>query len=266
MRIEWGALVDRKYESGVDRGVFYPKTGAGVAWNGLVSVMESVDDTTQTLTYFDGEKVWNQLSLGTFQATLAAFTYPEEFEEYDGHVDHIFFEQPRKVFDLCFRTLIGDAVEGLERGYKLHLVYNALAGPSGISHATLDDGTSAETFSWNISTSPAPIEGPVPLEGGVRPSAHIVIDSTVVNEGVMEEVEDLLYGSSVGGVPHMPTPQALLDLFEPFARFRIYDHGDGSFTAIGPDDAVFLTAPTEFQLSWPSVIMLDEETYQASSF
>lgn len=266
MRLQWGAPTERRYETGVDRGVFYPIAGAGVAWNGLVSITESVDDTVETITYFDGEKVWNQLSLGDFQATLAAITYPDEFEEYAGYTSHLFYEQVRKAFSFCYRTLIGDASSGLSRGYKLHLVYNALASPTDDIHTTLDDGSEISAFSWDLTTSPVVIPGVAPLEGGARPSAHIVIDSTVVHEGVMAVVEDLLYGTSEGGVPHMPTPQELLDLFEPFALFRIIDFGDGTYEASGPDDAVFMLDSTSYQLSWPSVVMLDEETYQASSF
>lgn len=265
-RLTWGELTHRMFESGVDRGVLYPQIGPGVAWNGLVSVKESVNDTTQTLTYFDGEAVWNQISLGTFQATLSAITYPLEFEQYNGYSDHIFFEQPRKWFNFCYRTRIGDAVQGLSKGYKLHLVYNATAAPSEVNHATDDENATLSAFSWDISTVPVRIDGIMPLEGGVRPSAHIVIDSTVVNDGVMEALENLLYGTSAGGQPVMPTPQQLLDLFAPFALFQITDHGDGTFTASGPDDAVFLTSPTEFVLSWPSVYMLDDVTYRASSF
>jgi len=266
-RLTWGQHSSRIFEAGIDRGVFYPQSGPGIAWNGLVSVKESVDDATQTLTYFDGDAVWNQITLGTFQATLSAITYPIEFEPYDGYSSHLAFGQPRKTFGFCYRTLVGDAVDGLSKGYKLHLVYNALASPSEVHHVSITGDTTISAFGWDISTVPVNVDGVMPLDGGgVRPSAHIVIDSTVVNAGVMAAVEDLLYGNSEGGQPVMPTPRQLLDLFEPFALFRITDHGDGTFTASGPDDAVFMTSATEFQMSWPSIVMISDDTYVASSF
>src|SRR5690606_27274702 len=97
-KLAWGALAKRTFEAGVDRGVFYPSVGPGVAWEGIVSVVENAEESTQAITYFDGEAIQNQLTLGNYQATLEALTYPQEFEAYDGVSEHLFYEQVRKSF------------------------------------------------------------------------------------------------------------------------------------------------------------------------
>lgn len=235
----------------------YPRSGPGVAWNGLVSVMESVDDTTQTITYFDGEKAQNQLSLGVFQATLDAFTYPDEFEPYSGHVDHLFFEQPRRAFNFCYRTLIGDAVDGLARGYKLHLVYNALARPATSNNETLGENSSVSPFSWDLTTTPVPFPG-------ANAGAHLIVDSTKVYPWVLTALENVLYGEEFES-PRMPDPDDLLALFEEGSILRITDHGDGTWTADGPSSAIVMLNSTTFEITWPSAIYISDVEYQISS-
>lgn len=240
----WDFTGTRYFDAGVDRGVFYPLDGgAGVVWNGLLSVKESSDGVDQTFIYYDGQKVRSSVVIGDFAAQIEAITFPTDL--------------PAE-FNLSYRTGLGNDLEGLDYGYRLHLVYNCLATPSTKNYSTIDDASDIAAFSWDISTVPVPIEY-------ARASAHLVIDSTQVNPGVIEEIEARLYGTETGE-SLFPTVQEVLDIFEVNALFRIIDHGDGSFTATGPDDAVFLTSPTEFVLSWPSVNMISEDTYRASSF
>lgn len=266
-QLEWGNLAKRLYEAGVDRGVFYPRLGNGIAWDGLVSVTEDVDDTTQEVTYFDGETVQNRLTLGDYKATVEAVTYPDEFDEYNGYVDHLLFEQERKSFDFSYRTLIGDPIEGVEFGYKLHLVYNALAEPSQTTYATLDNQIGMTAFSWGISTTPPELPDVVePFYGGVRPSSHLVIDSAQVYPGVLTAIENVLYGSDGGELPRMPLLAEVLTIFESFATLVVVVHGDGTCTVTGPDDVVFSVDATTFRVSWVSVVPISNDTIRVSTF
>lgn len=261
-RVTWDEVGERKYDAGVDRGVLYPTLEFGVGWSGLIAVNEEDDETSQTVTYFDGEVASNRLTLGSFAATIEAITYPKEFEPFDGY-DEPRTGQRRRNFGFSYRTMRGTDIS--DEGYLLHLVYNALATPSERNFASIDPSNSVTALSWDISTTPLPFLVSPLVSYLLRPSAHLVLDSTVVAPGAMAEIELILYGQDLEH-PRLPLPAEILDIFEPYAVFRIIDHGDGTFTATGPDDAVYLTAPTEFVLSWPSVVMLSEDTYRASSY
>lgn len=266
-RLEWGNLTKRIYEAGVDRGVFYPRLGNGVAWDGLVSVTEGIDETTQEVTYFDGEVVQNQLSLGNYKASVAAVTYPDEFDEYCGYTDHLVFEQIRKPFDFSYRTLVGNPIDGLALGYKLHLVYNALAAPSQVNYAALDSEVGVTAFTWDFSTNPPALPDVLePFHGGVRPSSHLVIDSTAVYPGVLARIEGLLYGTDAGSSPYMPALAEVLAIFESFATLVLVDHGDGTCTVTAPDSVLSLVDATIFKIDWVSVVPIDANTVRVSTF
>lgn len=200
-RIEWNKAGERLFEVGVDRGVLYPRLGPGVPWNGLVSVGESAFGGEMDSLYFDGIKYLDIASAEDFTATLEAFSAPVEFAASDGQ-KYIsqglsVSQQPRKPFGLCYRTLIGNDLVGAEYGYKLHLVYNCTASPSGRSNKTLAGDISPETRSWNIYTVPPPAST-------FRPTAHLVVDSTLVDPFQIEQLEGILYGHD-GAAPYLPT-------------------------------------------------------------
>lgn len=249
-RLIWDVANDRPYEFGVDRGVFYPKGEGGYPWSGLVSVKESTIDTGQSIIFIDGVGNQNNLLLGNFAATVEAITYPREFEAYDGF-DGLRMGQRRAVFDFCYRTM-------QENGhYKIHLVYNALATPTQANRSTLNNAPDISLFSWGFTTRPENVPD-------ARASSHFVIDTKYVNPGVLAVIEDFLYGT-VEGLPSMPSILDLLAIFEEFAVFRVTNHGDGTATVSGPDDAVHEVSPSLWELNWPSVIQLDEHLYKASS-
>lgn len=249
-KITWGDLDQRHYEFGVDRAVVYHKNGAGFPWYGLVTVREAEDTPNVELVYIDGVGHENQLSLGNFSATIEAITYPEAFERYDGY-SGIQSKQSRKAFDFCYRTM-------QDQGhYKLHLVYNAFAAPSSVNHSSLNDNTDVSLFSWNLTTIPEVIPY-------ARASSHFIVDSRQVNPGVLEVLEDHLYGTEESA-PDMPTVLELIDIFEQFATLKVINHGDGSATIIGPDDAVYDTSLTSAIVAWPSVIYISSDTARISS-
>lgn len=252
-RISWGSSGARTVESGVDRGVFYPQSGPGVPWNGLVNVKEDSEGSNMAPYFVDGVRHNARKTKDSFAAVLQAYTCPIEFEAYDGSSG----QQRRRAFGLSYRTKISTA-ENPDYGHKIHLVYNALAMPTAVNNSTLAaGGLNATPFSWGISTTPIPIPG-------AQPAAHLIIDTSIAYPEAIAALEDVLYGSESTD-PRLPNPPELINLFEQHAILVIIDHGDGTWTAIGPDDVVYMTDPDTFEINWPSVVYLDEDTYQVSS-
>lgn len=257
-KLTWGSLGSRHYLDGVDRGVFYPSAGRpGIPWNGLRSIKEVEDGTNTTITYIDGEKIQTQLVLGSFAAELTAFTYPEEFEEYDGY-DEIATGQARDAFHLSYRTLIGNNVERDDLGYQIHMVYNVLATPAPAANTTIGNSIEPVGFSWNLSTTPIPIKG-------FNNTAHLIIDTRYSYPETIRAIEAALYGDDTQEA-HFPSLEEVLEIFDRTALLQIIDHGDGTWTATGPDYIVSMIDATTFKIDWPSVVYLDEDTYTVSSY
>jgi len=251
-RLNWNANGERIYEAGVDHGVFYPQVGPGIAWNGIINVKEDPSIEVKP-TFVDGVPFRNQKTIASFAAVLQAYTCPREFEEYDGSNG----QQRRKAFGLSYRTGVGNDISA-DHSYKIHLVYNALAIPVPVDNHTLNSsGLDATPFSWGISTKPVQIPG-------AKPAAHLIIDPSVAYPEALAHVEDVLYGSEDGDA-RLPDIGDLLDLFEQHAILTVIDHGDGSYTIIGPDDVVQPIDATSYSISWPSVVQIDEDTYRVSS-
>lgn len=198
-KLVWDQTGERIYEAGVKMGVLYPQaTGGtypkGVAWNGLTSVSESPEGAEPEPLYADDIKYLNLVSVEEFKATIEAYTYPEEFAECDGSksiaTGVAVGQQKRKAFGLCYRTTIGNDVDGNDHGYKLHIVYGALAAPSEKAYEAINDSPEAATFSWEISTTPVAVS-----KEGCQPTASITIDSTKADLTALKKLEDILYGS-----------------------------------------------------------------------
>ncbi|MET0787481.1 MAG: hypothetical protein ABWY25_12345 [Paenisporosarcina sp.] len=209
----WDQVGERFYETGVDHGVLYiPDVSgvyaSGVAWNGLTSVSETPSGAEATAQYADNIKYLNLISAEEFGATIEAFTYPEEFCEFDGLVvpkaGVVVGQQPRKTFGLSYRTRLGNDLLGEEHGYKLHLVYGCIASPSEKAYNTINDSPEAITFSWEISTTPVPVTG-------YKPTSLIVIDSTVVNPVDLTALETELYGGATAA--NLPLPDDVIEIF-----------------------------------------------------
>ena len=221
-RVKWDQTGERLYETGTDRGVFYPlESGVytgGKAWNGLISVSENPSGGEPSPLWADNIKYLNLLSTEEFAATVEAYTYPDEFAECDGTAaptDGVSFgQQDRKPFGLCYRTKIGNDTQGSDHGYKIHIVYGCLAAPSQKDYETINDDPSAITFSWELSTTPVEVGK---INGiAYKPISTIVIDSTKVNSTKLGDLEDILYGTDAGdGVqatePRLPLPDEVYD-------------------------------------------------------
>lgn len=255
-KLSWGETGTRLFEAGIDRGVFYPQLGPGIAWNGLISVDETPVVDESQLFYVDGKPYRRAQSGESFAATIQAVTYPDAFQEYDGYDDRL-TQQRRKSFGLSYRTKIGNDVDGVDHGYKIHLVYNAMVKPSSRTFQSLNNSASLSSFSWDLSTKP------VQLATGEW-TAHLIIDSTKAHAWTIEALENALYGST-DSPSSLPAPADVLELFEENSIVRVTDHGDGTFTVSGPDDIVSMIDSTTFQVSWDSAVYIDTNTYTLSS-
>ena len=211
-KLNWDVQGERYYETGVSKGVLYPfkegKYSKGVAWNGLTAVTESPSGAEPTPLYADNIKYLNLLSNEEFAATVEAYTYPDEFAECDGSAELAVGvsvgQQKRIPFGLSYVTKVGNDTDGQDYGYKIHLIYGALAKPSQKNYATINDNPEAITFSWELSTTPVAVPN-------LKPTACITIDSTKVGSDKLKKIEDKLYGTESEEAT-LPTPTELAAL------------------------------------------------------
>jgi hypothetical protein len=218
-KLVWDNAGERIYETGVDHGILFTKTAEGggyaegVAWNGLTGVTVSPSGAEASAIYADNIKYLNLYSTEEVGGTVEAYTYPDEFMVCDGSVElhnGVYLgQQPRKPFALCWRTKVGNDVEGTEHGYKLHFLFNCMASPSERAYATINDSPEAMTFSWELTTTPEKMTYDGKEYNNV---AYMCIDTTKLS--TQEEKEALnafeasLYGTDgeSGKPSKCPTP------------------------------------------------------------
>lgn len=212
-RIAWHETGEKKYETGVDRGVLYLRDNEGEynegeAWNGLVSVTESPSGAEPTKQYADNRVYATLISAEEFGATIECFTYPDSFAQCNGEQEPVpgvyVGQQHRATFGLAYRTIVGNDVDNNSHGNKLHLVYGALASTSDKAYNTVNDSPEANTFSYELSTTPVEVEG-------LEPTAIITVDSTVVSSSAWDALEAILYGSE-NTEPRLPLPDEVLEI------------------------------------------------------
>lgn len=214
-KLEWDKTGERLFETGVSKGVLYvydsttKKYGAGVAWNGLTAVTESPSGAEPSPLYADNIKYLNLLSAEDFAATVEAYMSPEEFDECDGSATIVkgvqIGQQKRKTFGMAYRTEIGNDTDGTDHGYKIHLIYGALAAPTEKAYNTVNDSPEAMTLSWELSTTPVEV-------AGFKPTASLVIDSTKADKAKLVELEKKLYGDTDKD-PTLLLPDEIVTLF-----------------------------------------------------
>ena len=207
-KIVWDQSGERLYETGVDRGVVYPKTSgaypSGYGWNGLTSVEESPSGAEATALWADNIKYLNLISNEEFGFTINAYTFPEEFKECDGTKTAAgglveVSGQTRKYFGFTYRSLIGNDEDGTDYGYKIHLVYGCSAAPSSKTRSTTNDSPEAQEFSWTVTTTPEKLTAKDSSGKVFKPTAHLVIDSTkfttAAQKALLTSLEGMLYGT-----------------------------------------------------------------------
>lgn len=217
----WDQTGERLYETGVDHGVLYiPTAGVydlGVSWNGLTTVTESPSGAEATALYADNLKYLNLISVEEFGGTIEAYMYPPTFAQCDGTAEPVpgvfVGQQTRKAFGLSYRTRLGNDEQSTDYGYKLHLVYNAIAAPSEKAFATINDAPEAITFSWEFSTTGVEVPG-------LKPSALLTIISTDVDSDDLNALEQALYGTA-GTSPRLPLPAEIIGMFSAGATMEV---------------------------------------------
>lgn len=213
-RIVWLETGKKTYETGVSNGVLYPISDngtypEGVAWNGLTNVSENPSGAEPTALWADNVKYLNLMSAEEFGATVEAYTYPDEFAECDGSKEiapGVYAgQQDRKTFGMSYKTLYGNDTKGTKYGYKIHLIYGALAAPSSKDYGTVNDSPDAITFSWEISTTPVSFT----VGGETKTTATLTVDSTKTPKERLKELEDILYGTDKSE-PRLPLPDEVI--------------------------------------------------------
>ena len=213
--LAWHETGDKQYELGVDKGVFYPLNATtsaydnAYAWNGLISVTESPSGAEVTKNYADNDVYMSLMSAEEFAATVEAYNYPDEFALVDGTAEPVpglyVGQQPRKPFGLSYRTKVGNDSKGMDAGYKIHLIYNAMAAPSEKAYSTVNDSPEATTFSWELSTTP--------INAGdvLKSTAQLTINSLKVPAAKLKALEDILYGTTTLNA-RLPLPTEVIGL------------------------------------------------------
>lgn len=196
-KLEWDKISDRTYETGLDRGVLYLPSAPGVyddgvVWNGLIGVDEQFNDDLTDSFYFDGIKYLDSYQMGDFTATLRAYTYPDEFLEFEGVEElgsGLFVDdQASKVFGMSYRTRIGSEVSGLNAGYQIHLLYNLTVTEDTYTYQNESPEPSVLEFQWTIYGLPEKVDS-------YRPTAHVILDSRYLNSDILATIERILYGT-----------------------------------------------------------------------
>ncbi len=213
--LAWHETGDKQYELGVDKGVFYPLNATtsaydtAYAWNGLISVTESPSGAEVTKNYADNDVYMSLMSAEEFAATVEAYNYPDEFALVDGTAEPVpglyVGQQPRKPFGLSYRTKVGNDSKGMDAGYKIHLIYNAMAAPSEKAYSTVNDSPEATTFSWELSTTP--------INAGdvLKSTAQLTINSLKVPAAKLKALDDILYGTTTMEA-RLPLPTEVIGL------------------------------------------------------
>lgn len=223
-KLSWDGVGEKKFETGTDRGVLYlqvkGKYPKGVAWNGLTAVTESPSGADENAFYADNIKYGSLRGAEDFGGTIECYTFPDEWAKCDGSIEAtagvILGQQNRLPFGLCFRTLIGNDADGIDHGYKLHLIYNATVSPSERAYETVNDSPEGITFSYEFTTTPINVSS---VENA-KPVACITIDSTLVDATKLKKLEDKLYGTDAAGgsgsgtEPTLPLPDEVIALLK----------------------------------------------------
>jgi hypothetical protein len=257
----WDQVGDRLYETGISKGVLYKDDGYGVAWNGLTSIQEDISTEAEPI-YFDGVKFNDVITIGDFTANLRAFTYPDEFLKYEGTLkDQTGFyvmNQPQSRFGLSYQTKIGDDIDGIESGYKIHVLYNLTAVPAQRVYETLGEEVDPLEFEWSLTAIPEEIEN-------FRPTAHVIFNSREIDPNLLQDIEDILYGDEEND-SRLPSLKGLATFIRKWDRLIITDNGDGTWTAeSGVEGIITMLDSTTFQIVSDTATYLDADTYTISS-
>lgn len=224
--LTWDGIGEKLFETGVDHVVLYPFNSTsklydtGFAWNGITAITETPSGADENALYADNIKYASLRGTEEYGGTIEAYTYPDEWMECDGSKEVtdglVLGQQTRKTFGLSYRTKIGNDEDGLDHGYKLHLVYGATASPSERNYETINDSPDAGSFSWEYTTIPIPITAASGLTtaevAALKAVSVMTIDSTKVDSTKLTTLEGMLYGTdgAGGGSAQLPLPDVVI--------------------------------------------------------
>jgi hypothetical protein len=259
-KLVWNTPGERYFETGVDRGVLYID-GEGHAWSGLVSVDESPSGGENRSYYLDGIKYLTLSSREEYSATVSAYYSPPAFDACDGLSEirsGLFVaNQRRKSFGFSYRTRVGNDIDSINHGYKIHIVYDAVAAPSNRSYQSISNEPEASLLTWSVITKPRVIP-----EASL--SSHIVVDTTKASPFSVSELEDILYGTDLSA-PRLPDPEEIISIFTDSSEFAVTDLGNDMFSITGSDLAVLSLGNSRYQITSDNVVPVDADRAQISS-
>jgi len=236
-RLSWGISEMSAYEFGLDRGVIYPKNSAAVTWEGLRTAKETIEADTGAV-YVDGVAVGRSVLTESFSADLEAFTYPSVLDE-------------AKPFALSYRTMLSGDQQ------RIHLVYGCSLQEQDHENSSGEASVSLSTFKWRLNTVPSALSG-------YAPTAHLIVDSTMVNALMLANFEDLIYGTDTSEA-ELPSQEEVVMFFDGDI-LQIIDNGDGSWSAIGPTALIVYINDETAEITADSIVFLDEDTYTIESY
>ena len=259
--VQWHQPGDMVYEAGLDRGVLYVENGVSVPWNGLISIDEDNNNSVDEV-FYDGVKINNIVTIGSFTGTMRAFTYPDAFLVCEGILEDqtgvYFTDQRPSRFGLSYRTLVGEGNDDPNAGYKLHILYNLVANQTTRVRQTLALEPTPQEFEWSLYGIPEHI-------AGYHETCHVIIDSRKVDPWLLQDIEAILYGDADRD-PELPSLKALVSFIKKWDRLIIVDNGDGTWTAIAQrPDIITMLSTTEFEIAADNATYLDADTYTISS-
>lgn len=260
-RMQWDLMGSREFSSGLDQGVLYLEDGSGVPWNGLIEVSENQGNSLETIN-FDGRVINQIVRIASYTGTIRAYTYPEEFSRYIGHVEDstgmLLAEQSPRRFSFSWRTKVADDVDPDGSHYRIHIVYDAVAIPETRAYRTLGLDASAEELSWRIEAVPSSVSG-------YRPTSHVILDTRRISPWVVADIEEILYGSDESD-PYLPSIESFSGFLKGYDRIIITDNGDGTWTAsTDREDAILVDSNGLFTIVDANATFIDPETYEISS-
>lgn len=259
-RLQWDRVGTRTFESGLDRGVIYLPDGRVAPWSGLTELDEKPERNANPV-YWDGRKISDGVTVGDFAASLSAVTYPDVVEELEG--SHQLRrgvrlrDQPPKPFALCYRHRVGNDTQGDTVGYKIDIIWNVTLMPSDKSYASISDDPEIVEFSWDLVAVPEEISG-------VRPTAHLSLDTRYLDPWLIEDLEEILYGSTKAEASLMSMAE-FVQFLDEWYRVKIVDNGDGTWTATEARPGFIRLVGTDlYELINVKAIYLDDDTYEIS--
>lgn len=209
----WDEVGKRTYTTGIDHVALYVqkdgKYPKGVAWNGFTGITENPSGADENAIYADNIKYLSLRAAEEFGLTLECLDTPVEFDECDGCATPeganglTVTQQTRRPFGLVYRNNLGSDTDGDSAGYELHLVYGCSASPSDVSHSTINASPEPGSLSYEITTVAVPVPG-------MKPSAHLVINSINADKDKLKALELVLFGGD--DEPRLPMPEEVIQI------------------------------------------------------